>query len=54
MKKKEKAEPKYKCLVGINHGKDGKRVEPGDIITDLSAKQIKDLLEINAIIEVSE
>jgi hypothetical protein len=41
----------YTVLNGVNYPPD-RRAEPGDVVTDLPAKAIKWLLEINAIAPV--
>lgn len=44
----------YRVLTGLTYGKEGKRAEPGEIVTDLPKSAVSWLLECGAIEAVEE
>lgn len=44
----------YEVATGLNYGPDNKRAEPGDVVDDLPASDIGDLLALGAIVPVSK
>lgn len=51
---KPEKNPRYRVLKGINYPPDGRRAEPGDVITDLPDYGIRGLLHAEAIELVEE